>query len=182
MGDFTNLSVNLDLNVANLPFPGLPPEVCDPLSQLQQAAVDAAEEVVGQIPPNPVLTEELKQTLIDDIAQRLVDEFKSQCQKPDARALEDDAAEILEELLVLPQFQALLNVLNGLPGGVNGVIGGITDNLPQVPSVPGGGGLPRAQLGSAFQTSGQIDPFGLAAKGFDPGVGTLLFQGVATSR
>ncbi len=44
------------------------------------------------------------------------------------------------------------------------------------------GGLPRAQLGEGYQDPTPIDPFGLAAKGYDPGVGTLLFQGVATQR
>ena len=46
----------------------------------------------------------------------------------------------------------------------------------------GGGLLPRAQLGTSYRVPNQIDPFQLAAKGYDPGVGTLLFQGVATQR
>ena len=58
--------------------------------------------------------------------------------------------------------------LGNVAGGLSGGLGGVK--------------LPRAQLGEGYQNPTAIDPFGLAAKGYDPGVGTLLFQGVATQR
>ena len=45
MGDFTNLSVNLDLNVADLTLPGLPPvpsPACDTCAQVRRRRVHAA--------------------------------------------------------------------------------------------------------------------------------------------
>ena len=40
----------------------------------------------------------------------------------------------------------------------------------------------RAQLGEGYQEPRPIDPFGLAAHGLDPGLGTMLLQGVAEVR
>jgi hypothetical protein len=42
--------------------------------------------------------------------------------------------------------------------------------------------VPRAQLGKGYQEPQPIDPFGLAAHGLDPGLGTMLLQGVAEVR
>ncbi|MBV9830139.1 MAG: hypothetical protein JOZ82_00970, partial [Marmoricola sp.] len=101
---------------------------------------------------------------------------------------------------------ALAGVLNALPQNVIGQLCGNASTNPlctalkapgplsptSIPGVgqllqngtsSGGGlGLPRAQLGSGYQVPQPIDPFGLAAKGYDPGVGTILFEGVATHR
>ena len=55
----------------------------------------------------------------------------------------------------------------------NGGGGGGLVNLP---------GLPRAVPGAAFQKTQELDPFHLESFGVDPGLGTMLLQGVAVDR
>jgi phospholipid/cholesterol/gamma-HCH transport system substrate-binding protein len=103
-----------------------------------------------------------------------------------------EGGQILDDLDILTpaQLEALLDgslegVTGQLPGGLRGGSGPST-------GTSGGSGLGgvlggtrgRAVPGEAFRTDDaqQIDPFGLARLGFDPGVGTLLLQGVATNR
>ncbi|MDQ6688344.1 MAG: hypothetical protein M3Z50_12180, partial [Actinomycetota bacterium] len=68
-----------------------------------------------------------------------------------------------------------------LVGGVGGGGGGL---IPPVNGGAGGGGLigslPRTGLGTAFTLPRSIDPFGVGRHGYDPGLSTLLLQGVAT--
>ena len=45
-----------------------------------------------------------------------------------------------------------------------------------------GGLLPRADLNGSYKAPQPIDPFGLADHGIDPGIGTMLLQGVAETR
>jgi phospholipid/cholesterol/gamma-HCH transport system substrate-binding protein len=176
MGDYTNLSVNLDINVADLPTPPTGP-VCDAVSQLVDNARKAAKTVVDGIPDNPVLTPNLKKKLKQDIVDRLVKEFKAQCQKPNVKELTKAAGDVLDALLKLPKYSDLLEQLKKLPGGVGGVLDGVTKGLGDT-----GGGLPRAGLGKGYQKPQQLDPFGLAALGLEPGIGTMLLQGVAEVR
>ncbi|MCW2761429.1 MAG: hypothetical protein JWR85_1630 [Marmoricola sp.] len=184
MGDFTNLSVNLDVNVAGLPLPtipGLPGPVCDALSVVTDRANQAATTVVNAAPlPNPPYTPALKRAIRDEIAKRLVDEFKGQCKAPNVASLVNTGTDILGVVLQLPRFAGLLAQL---PGGVGGVLDGVTEGLDgTVGGITGGLGLPRAGLGKGYQAPTQIDPFGLAARGLDPGIGTMLLQGVAEVR
>ena len=66
MGDYTNLSVNLDINAATVPIPtggGLPGPVCDALAVLQARANEAADHVVTRETfPTPPFTEAQKKT------------------------------------------------------------------------------------------------------------------------
>ena len=58
MGDYTNLSVNLDIDVANLPKV-IPTEVCDALSELTKNARAAADQLVTpRTFPTPPFTEQ----------------------------------------------------------------------------------------------------------------------------
>ncbi len=180
MGDYTNLSVNLDVDVAKLPIPGLPglpTEVCATLAQLTAAANKAADQVLNN--PGAPLPDVL-QGQIDDFRKEIVDqlvaELKGQCKQPDPTKLAERAGAILTEILQRPAIKALLAKV---PGGVAGVLKGVTNGLS---SVTGGVTLPRAGLNQSFQKPQQIDPFGLAARGLDPGIGTMLLQGVAEVR
>jgi hypothetical protein len=57
-----------------------------------------------------------------------------------------------------------------------------TIKLPSLGTNPLGGVVPRAQLGEGYRVPASIDPFHLARLGLDPGIGTMLFQGVAETR
>ena len=93
MGDYTNLSINLDLSVSDLKLPGLPGlpgQVCDTLAQLTKNAKTAADKAITPADlPTPPFTAKQRRAIRDEIVQGLVDQFKSQCQKPDANALGD---------------------------------------------------------------------------------------------
>ena len=72
MGDFTNLSVNLDLDATNLTVPGLPPPpqaVCEALRQVRkqtrQNVGKAADEIVEGVPDNPLITSDERTKLRD---------------------------------------------------------------------------------------------------------------------
>ncbi|MCW2820452.1 MAG: hypothetical protein JWR64_247 [Marmoricola sp.] len=186
MGDFTNLSVNLDVDVLQLPspsLPGLPGPECDAISVVTDRANAAAGQIVDAAPlPNPPYTPALKNAIREKIATRLVNEFKDQCKAPSVANLITAGTDILGTVLRLPRFSGLLEQL---PGGVGDVIDGVTEGLGGVVGgVTGGAGagaglLPRAEPGKAFQAPEPLDPFDLAARGLDPGIGTMLFQGVA---
>jgi phospholipid/cholesterol/gamma-HCH transport system substrate-binding protein len=189
MGDYTNLSVNLDINVADLPkLPGLPGQVCDTLAALRAAAKSAADQAVTTTTfPTPPFTEAQRNLIRNEIADRLIAKFQDQCQKPDANALGDYITkDFLSAVLKALNLDGLLSQLpGGLGGIVGGITGGVTGGLTGGGSGGGSGGglLPRAQLGSDFQTPGAaLDPFGLAKLGLDPGIGTMLLQGVAEVR
>lgn len=139
MGDFTNLSVNLDLDLFNLPnLPGLAPGVS------------------------------------------LADVFGA-CKKSILSALCRQAQRILDpqvlRFLCGPLPLLCRNSLGSGGGGAPNSNGGSGSGT--------GGGLLGGLLGRAApDVDGEpqsMDPFALKGTGYDPGLGTLLLQGMAVS-
>jgi phospholipid/cholesterol/gamma-HCH transport system substrate-binding protein len=177
MGDFTNLSVNLDVSVDLLKtlLPGVPPVTLPP--EICAAVKEARQQVSTAIDALP-LTAEQKQAA-KDVA--LADIGDKDCTITAAQI----AAAIAKGLASLGT--AVTATLCPAAGTV--VCGFLADptTIPDPPvSLPGagavGGILPRAGLNKGYQAPKQIDPFGLAAYGLDPGIGTMLLQGVAEVR
>jgi virulence factor Mce-like protein len=175
MGDFTNLSARLDLNLLNLPtlpgLPGLPGQVCDTLAQNTAKAQKAANKVVDPL-PNPPFTAARKAAIKKQIVKELLAQMSKQCHSPNVTDLTKAAG------VLLP---AILKSL-----GLGGLVGGLPTTLPTVlptslSSALGGltGGLGRADPGAAYRKPQAQDPFGLQKYGVNPSLGTLLLQGVA---
>ncbi|RNL81052.1 MCE family protein [Nocardioides marmorisolisilvae] len=157
MGDFTNLSINLTLDLFNLPnIPGLAPGVslADLLSKCEKS-------------PAGALCTQLKGLLSGSQLKQLCGLVPALCKNSNN------------------------NGGGGLPiPGIGGVLGG-TSNKADTSSNPQAGGNVLGQLlggllghgraapGSAYDASGAQDPFLLSGSGYDPGMGTLLLQGVA---
>lgn len=210
MGDYTNLSVDLDLDLLNLSLPGLPglPEaVCDGVDDAA-AAVQQLRDRIGQGLDDTVgplvdelddlvtggevrrLREELTERLLDD----LLEGVRANCRAPSLADITErieaelDGGELLVDLGIINvrQLRALVDgTLGQLLGGGSGNGGGGLLGGGSGGSGGSGGGLlggltPRAA--PFAEDAAQIDPFGIAAHGLDPGVGTLLLQGVATQR
>jgi len=165
MGDYTNLSINLDLNADLLkPVTGPVAAAC---KQVRGEIINGIDQL-----PNPPFDNEAKENLKDQVRAAPCEE------------LEDPAAflgEINDALCNTVPIPGVCTAPNQPPGG----------GLPDIEIPPVGGGvnlpggapnLPRAQLGKGYQEPRPIDPFGLAARGFDPGLGTMLLQGVAEVR
>jgi phospholipid/cholesterol/gamma-HCH transport system substrate-binding protein len=217
MGDYTNLSVKLNLNLDLLKgllptLPGLPTAVCSALTSVLQTTTDnvntAAQQLVDELPDNPLFTTQDKQKLKNAIVNgapgqpgildTALAQAKQQCAAPSVQSLLDAGGAIVSNLLTILGILTagqLTQLLNGTLGTVTGTLGTILSGVPGSTGtgnsgttgnggglLGGGGLLPRAQLGKGYLAPTQIDPFGLAAKGYDPGVGTILFQGVATQR
>jgi virulence factor Mce-like protein len=199
MGDYTNLSVDLDVNLADLPkLPAPPTEVCEALAQIRAAVNDLADQgadrVVEPLEDRAGVPGTLVRQIREEVRRQVIDEFldeaERQCQQPDPSAVTDfvdglleDPPNDLQELLDRLPDTALDDLLGTLPGpGVGGGGGGPGGgnpgggNLPEVP------GLPRSDLNGSFRLPESIDPFDLSQYGLDPGTGTLLLQGVATTR
>jgi phospholipid/cholesterol/gamma-HCH transport system substrate-binding protein len=218
MGDYTNLSVKLDLNLDLLKgllptLPGLPSQVCAALDQVLQTTRTrvnaAAQQIVDSLPANPLITAQEKQALKNaiingsgsqaGILDTAIQQATAQCKAPSPQSLLDAGSAIVANLIsilgILTAGQ-LTQLLNGTLGTVTGTLGTVLSGVPgssglgNSGTVGGGGGIlgggnglvPRAQLGKGYQAPTPIDPFGLEAKGYDPGVGTILFQGVATQK
>ena len=177
MGDYTNLSVNLDIDVANLPNgPGvpLPPEIC-------QAVKDARAQAASSIDALPGLTPQQKKDLKTVVLAQIEDKdctiTPATVQSYIAAALAALGTSVTGPLCAQAPSNpvcALLADPSTLPPlkpptlGTGGALGGL--------------GLPRAQLGQGYQAPTPLDPFSLAAHGLDPGIGTMLLQGVAEVR
>lgn len=152
MGDFTNLSVNLTLDLFNLPaIPGLEPgvSIADLLDQCAATPLAAGCTAIKDL----LSGQQLQQVcgLLPVLCQNTAGNGGGGQPSPN-------------------------------PGGGSGGSGG----TPTVPSNPlddllGGlfGGLGRTSPGAAYDPSLPTDPFLLAGTGYDPGLGTLLLQGVA---
>jgi phospholipid/cholesterol/gamma-HCH transport system substrate-binding protein len=196
MGDYTNLAINFDVDVKTLPLPslpGLPDEICQTVDQIRtqvrQGASQAADAVV-----QPLVTAGVPKAVTDrvrdDLRAAIIDRFLatavSQCKAPDPTAMLDFAsAELAGVIADLPKrLKDLLSAVPGAAGviddvtnGVGGVVGGATGGVT-------GGAItvPRADLNSSFRSARPLDPFALAGRGLDPGIGTMLLQGVAEVR
>jgi hypothetical protein len=196
MGDYTNLSVNLDLSLDVLG--DLIGPVCDELGAiLEQARANAdtaAQNVVDGLPENPLITDDEQQALKDALFQKLLKNALKQareaCEAPGVPALENLGNTLVPGLMnVLDILTArqIRQLLNGDLGKLGGTLGGAVGGVTGGGGGGGGGGiklpsLPRADLNSTYQEPQPIDPFGLAAYGLDAGLGTMLLQGVAEVR
>jgi phospholipid/cholesterol/gamma-HCH transport system substrate-binding protein len=183
MGDYTNLSVNLDIDAETLPLPtlpGLPGEVCDTLAKLTGNARAAANQLVTPTTfPTPPFTEKNRKDIRQRIIKRLVNEFDNQCKAPSPENLLKAGDDVLGTVLKNLGLDDLIDQLPG--GGLGGVLDNVTGGLTG--GTGGGGlGLPRVAPGGSTREPQPIDPFGLADHGLDPGLGTLLMQGVAEVR
>lgn len=150
MGDFTNLSVNLTLDLFNLPaIPGLAPgvSIADLLDQC--AATPLAAGCTA-----------LKGLLSGQQLQQVCQLLPVLCQNTGS------------------------NGGGGQPTpNPGGILGGVTPTVPSNPlnDLLGGllGGLGRTAPSAAYDPDLPTDPFLLEGTGYDPGLGTLLLQGVA---
>ncbi len=156
MGDYTNLDVNLDIDVANLPT--LP---TGPIGDECEALRDA---FIEQVDASPLPASE--KTRLRNLANTApCDELR------DPAGAISDAIETVCETVSIPgvcEAGGAVTLPPELTDPVEGVTGGLT------------GGLPRTGVGAS--TPQPIDPFGLAAFGLAPGIGTMLLQGVAEVR
>jgi phospholipid/cholesterol/gamma-HCH transport system substrate-binding protein len=159
MGDFTNLSVNLTLDLFNLPsIPGLAPGV-----SLADLLASCAKSPLGPV------CDQLKGLLSGAQLKQLCGLVPVLCKG------------------------STNNGGGGLP--IPGIGGILPDGSPATPVAPGattpsdqlsqllaglfgGFGKGRAAPGPAYDATAQ-DPFLLTGTGYDPGMGTLLLQGVA---
>jgi virulence factor Mce-like protein len=186
MGDYTNLAVNLDINVdllkELLPDVQLPTPACD-LAKLVTAEV---KKQVDKLPDLPAGIDKTK--LIKDIS----DAVKGvTCKSTPSDIANAVTAALLKVVGDLPAA-ALKDLCEASPG--NDLCKVLLDPAALGDAIKGGGGgvlppvagggvkLPRADLNKSFRSDQQVDPFGLARLGLDPGIGTMLFQGVAEVR
>jgi phospholipid/cholesterol/gamma-HCH transport system substrate-binding protein len=181
MGDYTNLSINLDLDIAKLGLPSLPPI---PIPSELCAAVKTARAFANQqIDALPGLSAQQKKDLKAVVLAQIEDK--------DCDVTLDTVRGYIAAALAALTTSVTGPLCDQLPTD-NPICALLEDPtaLPtlQAPTVGGGGvlggglGLPRADLGRGYQVPEQIDPFGLAALGLDPGIGTMLLQGVAEVR
>jgi phospholipid/cholesterol/gamma-HCH transport system substrate-binding protein len=182
MGDYTNLSVNLDLGLDLLKplLPGLPTPACDLTKTVKQ-------QIDDQLGPLNLPTAQYQDILTKALVGLTCESDATKIAQNVATAI-GQVLNALSGTLVSnictgaaassPLCTALTSTAGlpkaGLPLPAGGVVGGVTGGL--------GLGNNRAAVGPAYAKPQQIDPFGLSAYGLDPGVGTLLFQGVADVR
>ncbi len=191
MGDYTNLSVNLNVDLLNLPTLPTGP-VCDTLATVRKQAQanlnKAASQAVAGLPDTPLITKaerkRLQAAIVDKLLAGTLKTAEDQCRAPSVQQLLGQVG---------PTLKTLLDVLNILTPAqirqlVNGTLGALGGVLSGGSGSGGGGGL----LGTGVNlprpapfatTAGKpIDPFDLSSYGLDPGIGTMLLQGVATVR
>ena len=168
MGDYTNLSITLDLDLLHPPtIPGLPgvpslPDIIDICKKTPLAAVCSAlpvDQLCSLLPTNPLCTKASNPT----------------------GGINSGTGGLLGGLLGggKPKNSSgttRSGTTSGSGSGsgtTSGGGGGLLDGLL--------GGLGRAELGSRYRVVTESDPLALRAYGLDDtGLGTLLLQGVAT--
>jgi hypothetical protein len=143
MGDFTNLSVSLSLDLLNLPnIPGLAPGV-------------SLSDLLDKCDPTPLapLCTQVRNTLSPDALKQVCTLVAALC----AGTAGDGGGGLPNPL----------NLTGGSTTG-SGVLGGLL-----------GGLAPRPAPNDSYDPRAPQDPFLLSGTGYDPGLGTLLVQGVA---
>lgn len=184
MGDYTNLSVRLDLDSSSINLPNPPPPVTAACKQLKRAYNENVDKAVnGVVDPLPGLSKAQKDAIKKRLKYQLTQAVPFNCDNPPSlRQLQRKAKDLLGP--VIKSFTNLAKSLcqqfpsNPVCDAVNNPsIPPVTVPPLNPPTLPGVG---RAGLNSAYQKAKQ-DPFHLAAYGYDAGLGTLLYQGVAGS-
>jgi phospholipid/cholesterol/gamma-HCH transport system substrate-binding protein len=179
MGDFTNLSINLNVDLKDLTLPEIVPPITLP-STICAAVRRARAQVNRTVDGLPGLTAQQKADLKKVVLAQIEDNdctitvntvrlyiagalaaLTTTVTGPlcAARPANDPICKLLKDPTVLPTL-----TLGATPNLTGGVLGGV--------------GIPRAGLGKAYQVPKPLDPFNLAARGYDAGIGTMLFQGV----
>jgi phospholipid/cholesterol/gamma-HCH transport system substrate-binding protein len=144
MGDFTNLSVSLSLDLVNLPnIPGLAPGV-------------SIADLLDKCSPTPLapLCTQVQNTLKPDALKQLCVVVTALC----AGTAQNGAGGLPNPLNLSGSTSATGS------GGLGGLLGGL---------------MPRPAPNDSYDPRAPQDPFLLSGTGYDPGLGTLLVQGVA---
>jgi phospholipid/cholesterol/gamma-HCH transport system substrate-binding protein len=188
MGDYTNLSIDLNLNVdilkQLLPDVQIPTPACD----LAKTVTAEVKKQVEQLPDLPIGVD--KNKLIKDISDAVTgltcksnpSDIADAVTEALLKVVGDLPAQALKDLCEASPANPLCKVLldpDALAGAIKGGGGGVLP--PVVGGVTQGLGLPRVTPSASFQST-ETDPFGLARVGLDPGIGTVLLQGVAEVR
>src|SRR5680860_905878 len=172
----TLTSVNLDVNVADLPrvdaptIP-VPAEICAAVKQARKSA----REQIDQLPLTKKQRDAVEKTVLAQIEDKDCNIRAAQVQAYIASAINALGAAVVEGICPQagPELCTLLADPNALP----------PLTAPPVVPIGGVGGIvPRAGLSKSYQAPTPIDPFGLGAHELDPGIGTMLLQGVAEVR
>jgi phospholipid/cholesterol/gamma-HCH transport system substrate-binding protein len=155
MGDYTNLSVELDLDLGNAVLPGIP---CTPLADIPK---------VGPLPS----FEDLCKGAQDALAACL-DDFTRTCLKSIVKT-------VCEATPKNPLCDLLGGIVGGLPGGLggNGGGGGLPD-LPGLPGLGGLGGLLNRPAVGAPAARGSGPTMGQLMAAYDPALVELLTPGM----
>ena len=151
MGDFTNLSVSLTLDLFNLPaIPGLAPGVslADLLATCSKSPLGAACDAI-------------KNLLSGQQLQQVCGLVPALCKNSQTNGGGGQ-----------PTPNPGGGLLGGGGGGGSGSGGGVLGGLL-------GGILGRTGTGASYDPRTPSDPFLLAGTGYDPNISALLFQGVA---
>lgn len=158
MGDFTNLSVSLSLDLFNLPsIPGLAPGV-----SIADLLATCSKSPLGAVCDG--LTDLLSPTQLRQLCGPLPVLCAGSNQNGGGGQPNPGGG-----------------LLGGITGGITGgttsgsgtTSGGLLDNLLN------GLGLGRTATNASYDPKAPQDPFLLSGTGYDPGLGTLLLQGVA---
>ena len=163
MGDYTNLSVRLDIDLADLPVPGIP---CTPLS-----------EIPDDIPLNQILD-------LPNLCQSASDALTKCLNNPSLRNCSSLPGDLIDAVCTsLPvSLPGLCSGGGGGGGGGGGPLPNLPD-LPDLPGLPGGiGGLLNRPAASATSAATRVDgdgpTYGELMQMFDPGLTSLLTPGM----
>lgn len=200
--DATLGSINLPTtSVPSVPVPTQITAACGKVKKQVRATVQKMINEVLSSPATQLLTAKQRKALRQKLEQLVAPALSSiDCKNPQATVnkvanlINRDLAKLIKQVLgalkpVTKQLKKLCKMAPGLLppplrkkcssllGGGGGGGGGGGLPLPTISVGPIT--LGRADLNSAFRLPTTQDPYGLRAQGFDPGLGTLLFQGVA---
>jgi phospholipid/cholesterol/gamma-HCH transport system substrate-binding protein len=180
MGDFTNLSVNLDLDIGDLNLPDIPPitipaALCDAVKTARRYAHQRIYNIPG--------LSDAQRKAIDQVVQAKIEDDDCNITLNTVRQYIAGALASLGAAVTAAICPQAGKALCGLLSNPTALPTIAVPSIPALGNVGGVGGLlPRAQLGQGYQTPESVDPFHLAARGLDAGLGTMLFQGVAEVR